>query len=573
MIPYGISDYKRIREGNYYYIDKTRFIEHIERQPPYLFLIRPRRFGKSLFLSMLGTYYDLSEKDNFAFLFKGTYIADNPTVGHNSYLGLNFDFSQVSAKDAGQHFERYCNDVLTAFVTKYNLSVSLDHESSISNLAKLFIHARLQRLPFYVMIDEYDNFINELLVKDEGEYRRMVTGQEAVFKQFFKTLKAGTSGADAPVKKLFVTGVSPLAMYDITSGFNIGTNITTDALFNDVLGVTREEAAAMFDLYGLADQQEAAFARMDEWYDGYKFNEEVGNTIYNTDMVLYYIKSLIQTNREPRELIDINVRSDYSQIQFMVQTDRKLNGNFSVLNGLLSTGGTAVSKLKDSFSAFDIRDRDNFVSLLFYLGLVTIEKYELGLLHLKIPNQTIRKIVGEFVQKAIEGNGLLHIGLDEFNLQVRELAFFRKLTVFGYLAQQIGEHSKIRDYISGESFVKGFLAAYFSLNPYYEVSTEKESGKGFVDIYLHPITPDVPYPAAIELKYIKRNELTEALLTEKTAEAVAQLQRYQLPDNAVLVVLVFHGWELVKVLDARRYEPQTDKPNQALAVDEHPPVS
>jgi hypothetical protein len=405
-------------------------------------------------------------------------------------------------------------------------------------------------------VDEYDNFINELLVKDEAYYKKLVTGQEAVFKQFFKTLKAGTSGVGAPVKKMFVTGVSPLAMYDITSGFNIGTNITTDALFNDVLGVTREEADALFRLYGLSGQQDAAMARMDEWYNGYKFSEEVGHTIYNTDMVLYYIKSLIQTNREPRELIDINVRSDYSKIRFLVQTDRKLNGNFSVLNGLLSTGGAAVSRLKDSFSAFDIRDRDNFVSLLFYLGLVTIEKYELGLLHLKIPNQTIRKIVGEFVQKAIEENGLLQVGLDEFNLQVRELAFFKKLTVFDYLARQIGEHSKIRDYISGESFIKGFLAAYFSLNPYYEVSTEKESGKGFIDVYLNPITPDVPFPAAIELKYIKRSEMTDALLEEKTAGAVAQLKRYQLPDNAVQVVLVFHGWELVKVLDAREHEAE-----------------
>jgi len=554
MIPYGISDYKKIREGNYYYIDKTRFIEHIERQPPYLFLIRPRRFGKSLLVSMLETYYDRQYSTKFESFFKGTYIFDNPTKEKSSYYVWRLDFSRVDSKNPEEHFNEYINNSLNEFARKYALDIQFKSEHSNSNLNTLISHGQLNQLPFYIIVDEYDNFINELLVKDEASYKKLVTGQEAVFKQFFKTLKAGTSGADAPVKKLFVTGVSPLAMYDITSGFNIGTNITTDALFNDVLGVTREEAAAMFDLYGLADQQEAAFSRMDEWYDGYKFSRNVSHTIYNTDMVLYYVKSLIDTGTEPEELIDINVRSDYFKIRFLVQTDRKLNGNFSVLNGLLSTGSTAVSKLKDSFSAFDIRDRDNFVSLLFYLGLVTIEKYELGLLHLKIPNQTIRKIVGEFVQKAIEGNGLLHIGLDEFNLQVRELAFFRKMTVFGYLAQQIGEHSKIRDYISGESFIKGFLAAYFSLNPYYEVSTEKESGKGFVDIYLHPITPDVPYPAAIELKYIKRNELTDALLAEKTAEAVAQLQRYQLPDHAVRVVLVFHGWELVKVLDARTQE-------------------
>ena len=551
MIPYGISDYKELKERGYYYIDKTRFIGLIERQPPYLFLIRPRRFGKSLLVSMLEAYYDRHYSTKFESYFKDTYIFENPTKEKNSYYVWRLDFSGVDSKNPEEHFNEYINDSLNEFARKYALDIQFKSEHSNSNLNILISHGRLNQLPIYIIVDEYDNFINELLVKDEASYKKLVTGQEAVFKQFFKTLKAGTGGVDAPVKKMFVTGVSPLAMYDITSGFNIGTNITTDALFNDVLGVTREEADALFRLYGLAGLQDAAMARMDEWYNGYKFSEEVGHTIYNTDMVLYYIKSLIQTNREPKELIDINVRSDYSKIRFLVQTDRKLNGNFSVLNGLLSTGGAAVSKLKDSFSAFDIRDRDNFVSLLFYLGLVTIEKYELGLLHLKIPNQTIRKIVGEFVQKAIEENGLLQVGLDEFNLQVRELAFFRKLTVFDYLARQIGEHSKIRDYISGESFLKGFLAAYFSLNPYYEVSTEKESGKGFIDIYLHPITADVPYPAAIELKYIKRSEMTDALLQKKTTEAVAQLQGYELPDNAVQVVLVFHGWEMIKVLDAR----------------------
>lgn len=556
MIPYGISDYKELKERGYYYIDKTRFIGLIERQPPYLFLIRPRRFGKSLLVSMLETYYDRHYSTKFESYFKDTYIFENPTKEKNSYYVWRLDFSGVDSKNPEEHFNEYINDSLNEFARKYALDIQFKSEHSNSNLNILISHGRLNQLPIYIIVDEYDNFINELLVKDEAYYKKLVTGQEAVFKQFFKTLKAGTSGVDAPVKKMFVTGVSPLAMYDITSGFNIGTNITTDALFNDVLGVTREEADAMFRLYGLSDQQDAAMARMDEWYNGYKFSEEVGHTVFNTDMVLYYIKSLIQTNREPRELIDINVRSDYSKIRFLVQTDRKLNGNFSVLNGLLSTGRAAVSRLKDSFSAFDIRDRDNFVSLLFYLGLVTIEKYELGLLHLKIPNQTIRKIVGEFVQKAIEENGLLQVGLDEFNLQVRELAFFKKLTVFDYLARQIGEHSKIRDYISGESFIKGFLAAYFSLNPYYEVSTEKESGKGFIDIYLNPITPDVPFPAAIELKYIKRSEMTDALLEEKTAGAVAQLKRYQLPDNAVQVVLVFHGWELVKVLDARGLEAE-----------------
>ena len=159
--------------------------------------------------------------------------------------------------------------------------------------------------------------------------------------------------------------------------------------------------------------------------------------------------------------------------------------------------------------------------------------------------------MAEFLQKTMEENDLLDMRLPAFNRLINELAYQGKLSVFDYLGERINESSSIRDYISGESFIKGFLTAYLSLNPYYEVNTEREFTKGFVDIYLHPITGDVPYGAAIELKYIKRNELTEALLEEKTADAAAQLQRYGAPPNTIKVALVFHGWELVRVLEVR----------------------
>lgn len=551
MLPYGISDYKQVREKGYYYIDKTRFIHLIERQPPYLFLIRPRRFGKSLLVSMLEAYYDRAEKDHFQTYFGTTYIGSAPTVSANSYLTLKFDFSGISPDQAPLHFNAYCNAVLRTFVDKYRLPIELNHDSALSNLSTLFIRGQLEKLQIYVFVDEYDNFINELLVRDEEAYKTMVTGQEAIYKQFFKTLKAGTSGVDAPVKKIFVTGVSPLAMFDLTSGFNIGTNITTDEAFNDLLGVTEAEVMELIEHYGLSDRQEAVLERIRHWYNGYRFNKGIVHSIFNTDMILYYFNSLVQYGREPEELIDVNVRSDYSKIRFLIQTDRKLNGNFSVLNDLLATGQISAISIKGSFSAFEMRDRDNFVSLLFYLGLISIEGYEAGLIKLAIPNQTIRKIMAEFLQKTMEENDLLDMRLPVFNRLINELAYQGKLSVFDYLGERINESSSIRDYISGESFIKGFLTAYLSLNPYYEVNTEREFTKGFVDIYLHPITADVPFGAAIELKYIKRNELTEELLEEKSAEAAAQLQRYGAPPNTIKVALVFHGWELVKVLELR----------------------
>lgn len=549
-IPYGISDYKRVRLGGYYYIDKTHYIERLERKPPFLFLIRPRRFGKSLLVSMLETYYDRSYQAQFDEFFGDTHIGQHPTAGRGSFYVLRLDFSAVDSRDADANFNTYVNQRLLHFIAKYQLDLRLEDANANNNLNQLFNYCNLNLLPLFILIDEYDNFINDLLARDEAEYRRLVTGQEAIYKQFFRSLKAGTSGTDAPVKRMFITGVSPVALFDVTSGYNIGAHITTDSDFNDFLGVTRAELDAMLQHYGLEGQREAIYARMDEWYDGYRFSEEAEHTIFNTDMALYYLLALIEKGKEPKELIDLNVRSDYGKIRFLVQTDRRLNGNFSMLAELLATGRAETLALADSFSAFELRQRENFISLLFYLGLISIEKKEQGLLYLRIPNQTIRKIVGEFLQKALKENQLLDLKLERFNLLLRELAWFRKLDVFRYLAEQLELHSKLRDYITGESFIKGFLAAYLSLNSLYELSTEKEAGKGFVDLYLRPISAEVPYGAALELKYIKRNELTAALLEQKTQEALAQLQRYQLPENTVKVALVFHGWELVRVEEA-----------------------
>ena len=551
MLPYGISDYKQVREKGYYYIDKTRFIHLIERQPPYLFLIRPRRFGKSLLVSMLEAYYDLREVDRFEPLFKGTYVAEHPTQERNTYYILKLDFSSIDSNNPGDSFNKYCLTKFGEFSHRYGFNIAFNGVSAVDNLNSLISFGKLNELSIYVLIDEYDNFVNELLVKDRQKYLDMVSGSEAVYKQFFKTLKTGTSGIDAPVKKIFVTGVSPLAFYDLTSGFNIGTNITTAEAFNDILGVTEEEVGSMVACYGLEDRQDMIRERIRHWYNGYRFNRDIPYTIFNTDMILYYFNTLLQTCREPEELIDVNIRSDYAKIRYLVQTDRQLNGNFSVLNELLANGKVETYGIKSSFSAFEMKDRDNFVSLLFYLGLISIEKYEKLAYYLAIPNQTVRKILGEFIQRALEEGASFDMKMNRFTSYVRELATNGSLALFDFLAEELGRNSKIRDYISGESFIKGFLAAYLSLNPYYEVNTEEERTKGFVDIYLNPITADVPFGAAIELKYIKRNELTETLLETKISEGLTQLEKYGAPAHILKILLVFHGWELVKVLDAK----------------------
>ena len=264
-------------------------------------------------------------------------------------------------------------------------------------------------------------------------------------------------------------------------------------------------------------------------------------------MILYFIKSLILTSKPPRNLVDINVRTDYSKLRYLVYTDQKLNGNFSLLQNLFGDGFVTTLELKDSFSAFELKNRNNFVSLLYYLGLVTIDKRYRGEYYLKIPNQTIQRIMGEYIQKALEESEIFDIDLNEFKNTLQKFAYDGSLEVFEYLAKEIKERSKVRDYISGESFVKGFLVAFLGLSPYYGVLTESERNKGFIDIHLKkaPNIEDDIFEGIIELKYISKSNFSKDELNKQITQAKEQLKQYKPQGNEMGVVVVFCGWEMV----------------------------
>ena len=413
MIPYGMSDFRDLKLENYYYIDKTHFIPLIEQYGRYLYFIRPRRFGKSLFLNMLSFYYDIYYKDEFQDVLGDCYIFNNRTKLASSYYILKFDFSAVSTKgDIDDNFSHYCNVRIDDFIKTYNFDIEIDlNTPAHRNLNLLFTKLKREKIPIYVMIDEYDNFINNLLMHNQSDYKKLVSSKsEAIYKEFFKLLKAGTSDNSSALKRMFITGVSPLAMYDVTSGSNIGTNITNEYMLNDAIGITKEELEKIANNYSLP----MSLLDIDDWYNHYRFNEDVEHTIYNTDMILYYIKSLILTKKAPRNLVDLNVRTDYSKLRYLVYTDNRLNGNFSLLQELFGKGYISTIELKDSFSAFELKSRNNFISLLYYLGLVTIDRYHRGKIQLKIPNQTIRRIMAEYIQQALEESKIFDINLNEF---------------------------------------------------------------------------------------------------------------------------------------------------------------
>ena len=548
MLPYGISDFRRVKLENYYYIDKTHFIPKIEMQPPFLFFIRPRRFGKSLFLNMLAFYYDKYHKDEFEAVLHDTYIFKNPTKEASSYYILKFDFSAVSTKgNIDENFSYVCNVDMEIFLEKYSINLSIDkNQPAHKNLYYILKQLKYKDISIYVMIDEYDNFINNLLMHNETEYKKLISSEnEAIYKEFFKLLKAGTSDNSSALKKMFITGVSPLAMYDVTSGSNIGTNITNEYEFNDAVGVTKQELNQLFNHYSLFTNNYSL--NIDDWYDNYRFNKNIEETIYNTDMILYYVKSLILTKNPPENLVDINVRTDYSKLRYLVYTDKRLNGNFSLLQELFGKGYITALELKDSFSAFELKKSNNFISLLYYLGLITIDKHYRGEYFFKIPNQTIQRIMAEYIQQALEESKIFDINLNEFKKTLQEFAYDGSLNVFHYLANEIKERSKVRDFIEGESFVKGFFSAYLGLSPYYGVLTEQERNKGFVDIFLKkaPNIDDDITEGLIELKYISRNKYSKSKLDKQIAKAKEQLKQYNPQGFEKGVIVVFSGWEMV----------------------------
>ena len=554
-IPYGLSDFKRVLKENYYYVDKTQYIPLLEEYGNFLYLIRPRRFGKSLFLNMLDFYYNVKYEKEFDLL-KDLYIYKNPTPLKNSFYVLKFDFSAISTKgDVDKNFSEYCNRRIQKFIDTYNFNISINHSKAAhSNL--LFVLEELSKthkdIQIYILIDEYDNFINELLVNDKEIYDKLVSSTEAVYKEFFKLLKALTNENDSLLKKMFFTGVSPLALYDVTSGSNIGINITNEFNFNSILGITKEEFKAMIEYYNI-NLDEEELTTLDKWYDNYKFNEHAKDGIYNTDMILYYINKRRLTNKPPSNLVDINVRTDYSKLKYLVHTNNKLNGNFNVLKTLFANNYILVESIKDSFSSYEVTKEENFISLLYYLGLVSIKSIYRGKIKLSIPNNTIRIIMAEFVKSMLEETNTLNLNILKFSDLLYDLAYDNSLEVFYFLANELYNNTSIRDLINQESDIKMFYMVYFSLNKLYTPISELELNKGYSDILLlkSPNIEDNIPNILIEFKFFKQIEKVDKEKLQKALyKAKEQIEKYKKTTKFRIdksIIVIFKGFELLRI--------------------------
>ena len=566
-IPYGLAYFKGIRQEGCLYVDKTRFIRQMEKER-HVFLIRPRRFGKSLWLSALESYYDRKQADEFETIFGGTDIGQQPTANRNRYVVLRFDFSAFNDKleTLEERFEEYC---FTQFRGAVERNADLFSEAGMQRilsasgingrLNELFQYANEHDIPLYVLIDEYDNFANTVLVYRGADAYHSFAHSGGFYRNFFATLKTGTEIGS--LQRMFITGVSPVTMDDVTSGFNIGANISLNPAFNELLGFTEDEVRNILRMYSeagaLNQKVDAALDTMREWYNGYRFAKGAANDVYNSDMVLYYLKALVLYGSPPEELIDVNVRIDYGKLRHLLVTGRRLNGNFDLLRNLIGEG-KADAHLVSSFPLERLGQRENFLSLLHYFGLLSIQAATEDTPNLGIPNQTVRQLMYGYLRDGYDDTGVFSVDLYEFERLTRAMARDGDWRpAIERLSAAVAEQTSIRDYIQGEKIIQGFLAAYLSTSNCFVFHTEVELNKGYADIVLQPLIarhPSLRHGYVMEIKYLKRDDADAAQSTAALDAATEQLRGYLADDRLAKqypsvqftgLALVFRGWELV----------------------------
>lgn len=568
LLPYGMMNFADIRLDNYYYVDKTSFIPVIEQSDRFFFFIRPRRFGKSLTLNMLQHYYDVRTRDKFDALFGDLYIGKHPTRDRNSYLVLYLNFSGISGElhNYRQGLDAHCNtsfdyfcDIYAEYLPKGIKEVLNEKAGAVEQLDYLYHQCELAGQQIYLFIDEYDHFTNAILSDAESIHRYTEeTHKEGYLRAFFNRVKAGTYSS---IKRCFITGVSPVTMDDLTSGFNIGTNYSLTPKFNAMMGFTEDEVREMLTYYSTKapfhHTVDELIELMKPWYDNYCFAQECYDqpTLYNSNMVLYFVKNYIDNNgRAPRNMIESNIRIDYEKLRMLIRKDKEFAHDASIIQTLVSQG-YITGELKDGFPAANIVDSDNFVSLLYYFGMLTVSGTFEGKTKLIIPNQVVREQLYTYLLNTYNEADLSFNNHEKDELSSALAYDGAWQSYFDYIADCLKRYASQRDKQKGESFVHGFTLAMTAQNRFYRPISEADTQSGYVDIFLSPmleIYPDMSHSYIIELKYARYKD-PESRVEELRAEAIAQTNRYADTDrvkNAIgttqlhKIVVVYKGMEM-----------------------------
>ena len=580
QVPYGVSDFATVMSQNLYYVDKTMFLPELEKQPRNLFFIRPRRFGKSIFLSMLYSYYDCNQKENFEKLFGSLWIGQHPTSLQGIYQVLFLDFSQITGKIEvlEERFNAYLCIKLDSFAEQYAAYYGDKKVQEIKaktqyadKMQIIFDAAKANHFQLYLIIDEYDNFTNVVLNEHGEKVYHAITHADGFYRDVFKKFKGN-------FERIFMMGVSPVTLDDVTSGYNIGWNISIKPEFDEMLGFSTVDVIEMFSYYKEhgcipADSDiDAIVNDMKPWYDNYCFAKQAlrkSVRMFNCDMVLYYLRNYMDYGQAPEQMIDPNTKTDYGKMKKLLQFD-KLDGERKGIIRKIAEEGQIVAQLEEQFSAYQIPKAEIFPSLLFYYGMLTIKGTRGSKLILGIPNNNVRKQYYGYLEEEYQAKSYVDTNrLTDYYYDMAYDGVWEEGLRF--MADAYAKVSSVRDGIESERNLQGFFMAYLNLNDYYITAPELELNHGYCDFFL---LPDHTHYASqhsyiLELKVLSRKEFDEELKdvfkedgspmkkSEKQwLDAVEQIRRYAdaprveaLRQGTTLhkIIMQFKGWELARI--------------------------
>ena len=534
-LPYGINDFEAIIEQNQYYVDKTMYLPLLENQPSNIFFIRPRRFGKSIFLSMLHAYYDCSKKEKFQALFGDLWVGKHPTPLQGKYQILHLDFSYVggSIEKLEENFNMYLRVKLDGFMRVYQEFYLADFkekffksDSAVEKLALLQDETATKGIPLYLIIDEYDNFTNTVLNEQGENVYWAITHADGFYRDVFKKFKG-------MFERIFITGVSPVTLDNVTSGFNIGWHISTKPEFNQMLGFSQEEVRKMFAYYkevgGIpaTSDIEAMIDEMKPWYDNYCFSEDALETqskVFNCDMVIYYLRNYMDYGQAPDQMIDPNTKTDYNKMKKLLQLD-KLDGDRKGVIRTIAETGQIVTTLEETFPASRLTNPQTFTSLLFYYGMLTIKDTFGDMLILGIPNNNVRKQYYGYLLEQYQEEKF--VDLTQMKILFTYMALEGKWReALEAMAKAYEDVSSVRDGIESERNLQGFFMAYLNLNNYYYTAPELELNHGYCDFFLLPNLTHyaTKHSYILELKVLSKKDYEAKPEDGKLSKAEVQWQ-------------------------------------------------
>jgi len=526
-LPNGISNYEELVTDGYTYVDKTMYIEKLENlTDKRIMFLRPRKFGKTLFTSVLENYYDIQTADKFEKLFGHTYIGKHPTPNKNYYHILRFNFSGIdttTVEATAKGFRSKVAASIEEFTKRYGVDFYVNREDEAENiLNNMFKAFKLQKpeQKIYVIIDEYDHFANELLGFHPEHFRELVSKNGKV-RKWYEILKEGTENI---IDRIFITGVAPITLDSLTSGFNISKDITQDVEFNEMMGFTRKELIGLMEEQQIGKEGQAEILPiMKENYDGYGFSVEATEKMYNSNMCLYFLADYTRLGKIPTKLIDSNIASDYSKLGKMLDLCKGENKT-EIIEKTIEGEGLARN-IKDKFNPAMEFTEEDMISMLFYLGYLTIQGEVMQMPKLEIPNKVMKELYARYFLETVRNSFQIE-NIQNYDKIAIEMGIEGKIDTLVKLVQSYLQGLSNRDFSRfDEKYVKLILYCILMNCSPYRIKSEMEVGRKYPDLVVIPKEePEKYYSIMIELKYLKKTE--ESKLQEKQEEARKQIIEY-----------------------------------------------